>query len=363
MKIGIFDPYLDDLGGGEKYMMMLASCLSSRHEVSILWDNLNDIESFKKRFNVSLNNVNVAKNIFSPKVGFFERLKAVRKYDAVIVLCDGSVPFVFPTKLFLHIQQPLPRRNKTFKDKIKRKHISTIFYNSQFTKKFNDSLFHGVKSEVIYPPVTLGIAFSENEELRTSSKENIILHVGRFRVQNLATEDFKKQGFMIDSFKKLVDSGFHKWKFVLAVSVKKEDEDKFDVLQQKAKGYPIEFQINKTNEELFTFYDKAKIYWHASGYGEDLEKHPELAEHFGISTVEAMGSGVVPVVINSGGQREIVTDGENGLLWNSQEELLAKTKKLAGDEKLWHELSRNAIIRAKDFTQERFCEAVQNLIQ
>jgi glycosyltransferase involved in cell wall biosynthesis len=358
MKIGIFDPYLDDLGGGEKYIMMLASCLSSQHEVTIFWDNENDIVLFKKRFGLQLNNIRISKNIFSSKVGFFEKLKAVRKYDAVIVLSDGAIPFVFPTKLFLHIQQPLPQKKKTFKDKIKRKHISTIFYNSQFTKHFNDSLFPGVKSEVIYPPVSLELGSKTHE----SEKENVILHVGRFRIQNLAAEDYKKQGFMIDSFKKLVDSGFRKWKFIIAASVKKEDEERFALLQQKAKGYPIDFEINKTNEELFRFYNKAKIYWHASGYGEDVEKHPELAEHFGISTVEAMGSGVVPVVINSGGQREIVTDGKNGLLWNSQEELLVKTRQLAGDEKLWHQLSRSAIIRAKDFTPERFCEAVTKLV-
>ena len=35
MKIGIFDPYLDDLGGGEKYMMKIAQCLGKNHDVSI----------------------------------------------------------------------------------------------------------------------------------------------------------------------------------------------------------------------------------------------------------------------------------------------------------------------------------------
>ncbi len=359
MRIGVFDPYLDDLGGGEKYMMLLASYLSQKHEVTVFWDTREDVDALKKRFGISTEKIKISKNIFSPRVSFLEKTKSFRKYDAFIILSDGSIPFVFPKKLYLHIQQPLPNYHSSFKKKIKIKHISAIFYNSQFTKHFNDPLFPGVKSTVIYPPVSLG---TSDEERGTSLKKNIILHVGRFRVKNIATDDYKKQGFMVDAFKKLVDGGLKNWKFHLASSVKKGDEEAFEVLKNKAQGYPVEFHTNKTNKELFNLYAKAKIYWHASGYGEDIEKHPELAEHFGITTVEAMGAGVVPVVINSGGQKEIVTDGENGLLWNTAEELLEKTNHLAHDEKLWHKLSKNAQIRAQDFSEERFCHEVQRLI-
>ena len=121
---------------------------------------------------------------------------------------------------------------------------------------------------------------------------------------------------MINAFKEMVTKGLKDWKFVLAVSVQKKDETEFEVMQKAAKGFPIEFLVNKSNDELWDIYSKAKIYWHASGFGEDLEKNPEYAEHFGISTVEAMGAGAVPVVINAGGQTEIVADGENGFLWN-----------------------------------------------
>ena len=38
MKIGIFDPYLGTLSGGEKYMLSIASCLSKEHEVYVFWD-------------------------------------------------------------------------------------------------------------------------------------------------------------------------------------------------------------------------------------------------------------------------------------------------------------------------------------
>src|SRR5258708_40256462 len=157
---------------------------------------------------------------------------------------------------------------------------------------------------VIYPPVSL----ESRREDHPEGKENIILHVGRFRVKSLVNDDYKKQGFMVDVFKKLVDQGLKNWTFQLVSSVKKKDEETFKKLKESVKDYPVEFYVNKTNHELFDLYNRAKIYWHASGYGEDIEMYPELAEHFGMSTVEAMGAGVVPVVINSGGQREIVTN-------------------------------------------------------
>lgn len=358
MKIGVFDPYLDDLGGGEKYMMMLASYLSKKHEVTIFWDNEEDITALKKRFNINFEKITITKNIFSPRTSFFTRIKALGNFDALVILSDGSIPFIFSKKLYLHIQQPLPMHGRSFKYKVKIKHISKIFYNSQFTKHFNDPLFPGVKSVVIYPPVSL----ETRDASGTRMKENVILHVGRFRVKNLTSDDYKKQGFMIDAFKILVDQGLLNWKFYLASSVKKGDEEAFEALKKSAKGYPIEFYINKTNHELFDLYRKAKIYWHASGYGEDIQKHPELAEHFGITTVEAMSASVVPVVINSGGQKEIVTNGENGLLWNTLDELITKTNNLANDEKLWKELSQNAMKRAKDFSKEKFYHQVQRLI-
>jgi glycosyltransferase involved in cell wall biosynthesis len=273
-----------------------------------------------------------------------------------LALSDGSIPFVFSKKLFLHIQQPLPKTAYlTIKDRMKLHRISAIFYNSSFTKECNDPLFPNVPATVIYPPVAI---HNTHEK-----KEKSIVHAGRFRVKNLAIDDYKKQGFMVDAFKELVDQGVTGWTFHLASSVKEEDQNTFEQIRKNAKGYPIEFHINKPNKELFDLYNKAKMYWHASGYGEDIKKHPEFSEHFGMTTVEAMGAGAVPVVINSGGQKEIVTDGNNGLLWDTREELLTKTKLLMHDDTLWRKLSENAMIRSRDFSEEKFVEKVTSLIK
>lgn len=351
MKIGIYDPYLDDLGGGEKYMMTIASCLSEKHDVTVFWNDEKDFHAIKDRFGLNLEKVSLSENIFAPQLGSIKRLAATKKFDVIIFLSDGSIPLTLSKKLLIHIQQPLAHMQKNW---LKIARVNTIFCNSEYTKHFIESKFQ-IPTTILYPPVSL---YAEKVE-----KENIILNVGRFRIKNVKKGDFKKQGFMVDTFKKMIDDGLKKWKFVIATSFPKDAENEFNRLRDQAKGYPIEFFVNKSNKELWSVYNKSKIYWHASGFGEDLEKNPEYAEHFGISTVEAMGAGCVPVVINAGGQREIVTEGENGLLWGTQDEMIEKTKQVISNPGLQNALAKGARLRAQDFSLEKFKAGIERMIE
>ncbi len=355
MKIGIYDPYLDDCGGGEKYMLTIASCLSSNHDVTVFWNTREDFENVATRFSLNLSKVKLGANVFGPSVSFLKRVLETRKFDVIIVLSDGSIPLSLSKKLFLHIQRPIEGAGGGLKNKVKLSRVNKIFYNSYYTKSYIDRQL-GVDGLVLYPPVEL--------HPKHIKKENIILHVGRFRVVDATiggVKDYKKQGVMIDAFKKM-SKHFKNWKFVLAVSVREEDENEFGEFKKNAKGVPIEFAINKTNNELWDYYSKAKIYWHASGFGENLEEHPEAAEHFGISTVEAMGAGVVPIVINAGGQKEIIEDNVSGFLWDNLEELGDKTRLLATEDKIWESMSVAAKKRANDFACNRFCDEVEKIV-
>lgn len=363
MKIGIFDPYLDDLGGGEKYMMTIAECLSKKHSVTVFWDSEKDIDELVKRFSLDFSKVSFEKNIFARYINFFERFAKTNSFDALIVLSDGSIPFSLFKKLFVHVQQPLPFVRLDAKAKFKVKRVTRFFCNSFFTKSYVDKTY-GVTSSVIYPPIEV--------HAQKQKKENVILTVGRLRVKDIVTSqkgkivgvlDYKKQSILVGVFRKMIEDGLKDWRFVLAVSVKEEDKEAFDALQKFAHDFPIEFLVNKTNEELWEIYSSAKIYWHATGYGENLEKHPEYAEHFGISTVEAMGAGVVPVVINAGGQREIVDDGKNGFLWNIIEELKEKTIKLIEDSELRDRMGAEASKKAQDFGKKRFCKELESMVR
>ncbi len=337
-------------------MLSVASCLAQKHEVFIFWDK--DRENVIKKvalskLGIDLSSVKFNKNIFDRNVSFISRFLESRKFDAIVYLSNGSIPLV-GTKLFIHFQFPVEWVNaNSIKIIIKLFLTKGIFCNSYFTKHFIDRGLN-VKSKVLYPPVGI--------HKINIKKENIILHVGRFNIDDNGS-NYKKQDIMIRLFKEMVDKGLKNWRLVLVVGVRTGDKDKSRKLKEVIAGYPIEIIENPSNKTLWENYSKAKIYWHATGFGEDIRKHPERAEHFGISTVEAMGAGAVPVVINAGGQKEIVENGKNGYLWDTLEDFVKKTNSLINDEKLLREMSENAIKRSEIFNDDRFCKDLQNIIK
>ncbi len=355
MKIGIFDPYLDTLGGGEKYMLTAASVLSQKHDVFVFWDE-NILKEASDKFNINLSRVKTVDNIFSEKVSFPKRLINTRKYDAIFYLSNGSLPIV-SCKLYVHFQFPVEWVNADkiiVKQKVRR--VKKFICNSNFTKEFIDKKFN-VNSLVVYPPVYFN---NQMPKVDYKKKKNFILNVGRLS-KNKEGEYFKKQDVLIEAFKKMINNGLSNWELVLVTSLIEKDKHLLTELKEKAKGFPIKIYENIDFEVLGNLYKESKIYWHASGFGENLYKNPEKAEHFGITTVESMANGLVPVVINAGGQKEIVTDGENGFLWKTEDELIKKTKEIIENQDLFLNLSKKAIKSGRDFSADRFCEKINEI--
>jgi glycosyltransferase involved in cell wall biosynthesis len=349
MRIGIFDPYLDTLGGGEKYMLTAASRLSTSHQVDLFWDK-DLLEEASKKFNIDLGKVKVKKNIFDKSVNFTKRLIESSKYDAIFYLSDGSIPIV-ACKLYIHFQFPVEWVNTgslITKQKIKR--VEAFICNSQFTKEYIDKKFN-VKSIVLYPPTYLK---KESKDINYKKKKNYILNVGR--LSKVGSGDFfKKQDFLIKAFNKLSKENTNNYELNLAVSFSEQNKHLLEDLKKLVgNNNLINIYENLNFEKLNSLYTESKIYWHASGFGEDLNNHPEKAEHFGITTVEAMANGVVPVVINEGGQKEIVDNKKDGFLWNSEEELINLTLSLIKDDTLLEKLSKQAVVNSEKFSTEIF---------
>lgn len=348
MKIGIYSPYLDTLTGGELYVLSIAEFLSKKHDVTVFWDDKDILSRATLRFGLSLDNVNLTSNIFNKKFSAGKKILSTLNYDRIIYLSDGSVPLLFPRKLIIHFQFPILRKNVSSFEIAKVNLSKSIFCNSEFTKEIIDKTY-GVKSTVIYPPV---------KPIKASIKEkkNTIITVGRFQPFG-NNDDFKKIGFMIKVFKKIKLDG---WKFIIVTSVKQEYEKEFEKIEKEI-SENVQILKNASRSEVEDAYKEAKIYWHAAGYGEDLEKNPERAEHFGISTAEAMSAGCVPVVINAGGQSEIV-DNSTGFLWNSENELMEFTKKLTADSSLREKLGKEAEKKANEFSIEKFYKKLESII-
>ena len=135
----------------------------------------------------------------------------------------------------------------------------------------------------------------------------------------------KQQLKLVHAFKKMIERGLKDWKLVLIGGCDKENRDYALSVRQEASGFPIDVLLNCDIGTLNSYLEKASIYWHATGFGEDLQSHPERAEHFGIAPVEAMSAGAIPVVYSLGGPAEIVQGGENGFVFSSENELIERT--------------------------------------
>lgn len=346
MRVGIYDPYLDTLGGGERYVLTAAECLSKKHKVSIFWDDKYMLSKAEAKFGLNLSKVNCKKNIFTPKTSRLKRWISLVKFDCIFFLSDGSIPVIPGKKLFVHFQAPLslPEHKKS---KVKLSRVTNVICNSHYTKKHIDSELN-INSIVVYPPVEV------DSFPKRPNKKNSILTVGRY--SRIAQKgNFKKHKTLITSFKSLVDSGLKNWKFHIVISNLPHDKERVDSLIEYAKDYPIVFHRDIDHEKVTKLYSESKIYWHAAGFGEDLEKHPERAEHFGISTVEAMAAGCVPIVFSAGGLQESVEHDVSGYLWKTRAELEKMTKKLTDNETVRKKIAKKSVTEAQFFNKKRFC--------
>ncbi len=227
-----------------------------------------------------------------------------------------------------------------------------IWAISEYTKHWILK-YWGKNSTVLFPPI------SANSFTASHNKANQIIHIGRF----FSGGHSKKQLDLVMAFRQLVDAGLTGWElhFVGKPASEPVHQAYFSLVLAKSSGYPIRIHTDADTRKVSSLLSKAKIYWHATGYQEDLNSNPEAAEHFGLSTVEAMASGCVPVVYAAGGQKEIVSEHE-GYTWKTIDELRLHTKRLIEDPKQLATLSSQAKVKAKSYDIAQFETTLQELL-
>jgi glycosyltransferase involved in cell wall biosynthesis len=341
MRAAIYNPYLDTLGGGERYTMAFAqSLIKLGYDVDVEWNDISVKKKLEDRFGIKLS-----------KVNFVEDIKRGDGYDVCFWVSDGSIPTLKARKNLLHFQVPFKDVNgKTLLNKMKLFRINKIICNSYFTKEVIDKEF-GVDSIVLYPPVGV-------HQIKPLKKKNIILYVGRFS----QLEQSKNQHILIEVFRELYTHGGKGWKLILAGGADVGVGSYINQLQSRANDFPIEIVQSPSFSELKKLYGESKIFWTAAGYGIDEIKTPRKTEHFGITLVESMAAGCAPFAYNAGGHKEIIADNENGYLWSSEDELLRKTKEVIDDPKVMKTISENAREDSKVYEYERFEIEVEELL-
>lgn len=341
MKIAVYSPYLDTAGGGEKYMLTIAEAYAGQGEVDLLLDpRLQRIGSEKIRSNldkihqINWQNINFKNAPLGEQDSFLKKFRFTKKYDLLFYLSDGSLFLSGAKKSFLHIQMPLAEYQDTWVNNFKLKSWRMVIYNSIFTQGYMKEKLKLV-SKVIYPPVDV-------DDIRPLKKKNIIVNIGRFvRV--------KRQDVLINVFKEMFQKKMvENWELILMGGLTQADLVYLEELKKASQGVPIKILTDIPRLDLIKTLGEAKIYWHAMGYESD---DPVQQEHFGISVVEAMAAGCIPVVINKGGLNEIVDRGKYGVLWETTDELITETLKVIQKKDLD---SQKIIERSNEFSKEHF---------
>ena len=230
---------------------------------------------------------------------------------------------------------------------------TAITANSLFTRRWIRRLWH-VDSSVVYSPCdSMGPALP---------KRRRILHVGRFSDPRL-TPHRKRQDALIEKFASMVELHREDWRLDLAGSVDPSGGGgELERLRRIAESLPVDFHPDVSRESLRRLYQEAAVYWHATGFGSNEGEAPEEQEHFGVSIVEAMSAGAVPLVRDAGGPREIVRNRYDGYRWASLEELQRRTAFLVSHPARRDRMASRAMRGSRRFSREKFLRRVDRLL-
>lgn len=359
--VALYSPYLPKhKGGGEKYLLSIAEVCSRTHKTFILVPAklVKDMEAslphYASIFGLDLSKVRVLGSSIGSSRAALKTVTQTSQFSHFFAMTDGSIFPSLARHSYFISQLPWTRK-LTFSEKIKLRMWEYVIVYSSFVEKVLRKSWKTAKLKVISPYVDL-------QDFVPGKKEPIILNVGRFFRHT--TSNSKRQDVLIDEFKHLVDKGVCQgYSLVLAGNID-PNEDSLTYIQELKKsafGYHINIVTDLSYQQLREYYAKSTFYWHAAGFGVDESRYPEHTEHFGMTTLEAMASGCIPLVVPKGGQKEIVEDEE--FFWETQSELYDKMERLAKQKKSTiSQMQKKVRERALVYSKEVFIKQIQSLI-
>ncbi|KKU55099.1 hypothetical protein A3H89_01140 [Candidatus Amesbacteria bacterium RIFCSPLOWO2_02_FULL_48_11] len=342
MKAAIYNPYWDTLGGGERYTAAFVKLLLYKGwQVDIHWPE-NISAKIYNRFGIDISTVKfVSANPYP--------LSTIH-YSLLFWLSDGSLPTSWAKKTVIHFQFPFKRVSGRRLPNLIKSRFYTFVANSQFTKEVIDQEFR-VNCRVIYPPI-------DTAKFSAVKKTDTIIYVGRFS----QLTQLKGYSLLIDVFKR-ISPHLPSWQLILAGGTTVGTAPgHLNQLRSRIRGLPVKIITNPEFGQLAELYSQAKIFWSASGFSADEKTDPTRTEHFGITVVESMAAGCVPVITNRGGHKEIVDHNRNGYLWNTPKQLADYTLQIIKQPGKLENLSQAAVQKSKIFDVSRFNHEFSRLL-
>jgi alpha-1,2-mannosyltransferase len=220
-----------------------------------------------------------------------------------------------------------------------------VLCNSSWTaKKFRRAYSMDLNVEVLHPPVDVEFF----RKASSSNKENIIVTVSRFTPEK--------------NMEKIVEVAgrLREFKFIMIGGRAKYSEPVIDNINRKIRelgANNIELLFNMPRDKLREILGIAKYYL-----------HPPFPEHFGISVVEAMSAGCIPIVYRDGGAwHDVVSRVSDILGYSDISEVPGIIRKIDENPALYNKLRERSTEISKLFTyslfKERFLWFVETIMR
>ena len=356
MKVLLIHPRLSVKGGGERVAIhSILAATKAGHEVTLLSEEF-DEASFADFYGcpglfdkVDRFYYPAFKPVLGPRFLLYQRLiyhwlrirKAVSRDSFDIVLSTQDIGYVpsthapviqycyFP-EYFSHLQtgsSPVWRlyyrpASTYYRNRVRR--VGILLSVSDFTRGFVAKKWER-DSKTVYPPCPVE---DYSEFTNVKSRENLVVTIGRIVPE--------KRFHLFIELARIVP----KTRFVAIGSLSDETSAYYDQLKKSAPEN-VSFVLSPLRK-VRDILGRAMAYVHCAEN-----------EHFGITIVEAMAAGCVPIVHDSGGPKEIVTS-DVGLRWSNLSVAARQIVMLAENDSLRRELSAAASVRARQFRPEVF---------
>jgi glycosyltransferase involved in cell wall biosynthesis len=411
LRVGIYDRWLGTLGGGERLVVALASAFAANHDIDLLTHTPVTLAALAERFGSQVSRTSVRPIPDAPDFSTIEaatadydlfinashldyfrpngrrnlllvyfpassvgRARAVGTYNRLKVAARRRVGGMLGGRARSVLRRAVFRNGARSSDQTLLgslalrifRYLAPVRDQADILGGYDDILtisefsrhwirrYWGLESAVLYPPI-------DNASFVPGAKCDWILGVGRF----FAGNHNKKQDLLIRAFRAAVSGPLKGWELHLAGGFQPTSTNSafLGVVEQAIDADPaVHLHLNCDVAELRTLYGASKLFWHATGLGESEAAHPERFEHFGITTVEAMAAGCVPLSFAGGGQFEVIQSGANGILWSTLDGLISESAALANDETRRASLAEAARSRARDFSEAAFRERLAELV-
>lgn len=360
IRAGIYTPFKINPGGGENYILSILAVIGQSCHACLI------TPSYVSRYRVVM--VAEQLGISLPPFDIMTEEDALHNsFDIMISIGNTIIPEkIFDAKTFYYLCQfPFPLHYTCYhanrQDFGIEKYICYSEYSKcEIEKEISKYRLKPTDIEIVNPPARVS-NISDDELL--SSKEEVLsfVTVGRFIIHGHRKNQDKILEALLDVSKR---RRLKAWIYGALGPGEKDRRFYQDILERNTNP-DIIIDANVSNEAIRDAYKCSHFYIHAAGLDTALGIKNSESEHFGISLVEAMSFGCVPIVFGHGGPKEILDGCGVGFQYQSLSELISLLNHVADMKNFREYFAENAkksIDAAKRYDIDIFNAKIKKLL-